>query len=186
MESDNDSYFEESSSEDEQEVAGPLHFNVEVNIEESPESPPPGLPSPVPAPPAPILVDNLVFVLELPDGGTNFINFYTRVDVLELKDWARVTRQRKNEEGYMVEEPLLPENFRAFLVEYHGTQWKIKFLGAAAEPLFAQLMPYVAGFASLTSHNKRIFRQSFEAWSITVKREQLRLFAESGGFLEIE
>ena len=79
MESDNDSYFEESSSEDEQKVAGPLHFNVEVNIEESPESPPPG-------PPAPIPVDNLTFVWELPDDGTNFMNFYTRADVLELKD----------------------------------------------------------------------------------------------------
>ena len=183
MESDNDSYFVESSSEDEQEVAGPLHFNVEVNIEESPESPP-GPPSP--APPAPIPVDNLAFVWELPDDGTNFMSFYTRADVLELKDWARVTRQRRNEEGYMVEEHLIPENFRAFLVEYHGTHWEIKFLGAAAEPLFAQLMAYVAGFARLTSHNKRIFRQLFEAWSITVKREQLRLLAESGGFLEIE
>ena len=186
MESVNDSYFEESSSEDEQEVAGHLHFNVEVNIEESQESPPPGPPSPAPAPPAPIPVDNLAFVWELPDDGTNFMNFNTRTDVLELKDWARVTRQRRNEEGYMVEEPLNPENFRAFLVEYHGTQWEIKFLGAAAEPLFAQLMAYVAGFARLTSQNKRIFRQSFEAWSITVKREQLRLLAESGGFLELE
>ena len=86
----------------------------------------------------------------------------------------------------MVEEPLIPENFRAFLVEYHGTQWEIKFLGAAAEPLFAQLVAYVAGFARLTSHNKRIFRQSFKAWSITVKGEQLRQLAASGGFLEPE
>ena len=117
MESDSDTYFEEKSSEDEQEVPGPLHFNVEVNIEEFPESPPPGPPSPAPAPPAPIPVDNLAFVWELPDDGTNFMNFYTRADVLELKDWARVTRQRRNEEGYMVEEPLIPENFRAFLVE---------------------------------------------------------------------
>ena len=130
MESDNDSYFEESSSEDEQEVAGPLHFNVEVNIEGSPESPPPGPPSPAPAPPAPIPVDNLAFVWELPDDGSNFLNFYTRADVLEVNDWARVTRQSRNEEGFMVEEPLIPENFRAFLVEYHGTQWKIKFRGA--------------------------------------------------------
>ena len=167
-------------------MAGPLQFNVEVNIDESPESPPPGPPSPAPAPPAPIPVDNLAFVWELPDDGTNFMNFYTRADVFELKDWARVTRQRRNEEGYMVEEPLIPENFGAFLVECHATQWEIQFLGAAAEPLFAQLMAYRAGFARLTSHNKRIFRQSFEAWSITVKREQLMLLAESGGFLEIE
>ena len=162
MESDNDSYFEKSSSEVEQESAGPLLFNVEVIIEESPESPP-GPPSLAPAPPAPIPVDNLAFVWELPDDGTNFINFFTRADVLQLKDWARVTRQRRNEEGYMVEEPLIIEIFRAFLVEYHGTQWEIKYLGATAEPLFAQLMAYVAGSARLTCHNKRIFRQSFKA-----------------------
>ena len=114
------------------------------------------------------------------------MNFYTRADVLEVKDWARVRRQRRNDEGYMVEEPLIPEDIRAFLVEYHGTQWKIKFPGAAVEPLFTKLMAYVAGFARLTSHNKRSFRQSFEAWSIRVKREQLRLLAESSGFLEIQ
>ena len=77
----------------------------------------------------------------------------------------------------MVEEPLLPQNFREFFVEYHGTQWEIKFLGAAVEPLFAQLLAYVAGYARLTSHNKRIFRQSFETWSVAVKREQLRLLS---------
>ena len=186
MESDNDSYFEESSSEDEREVAGPLHLNVEVNIEESPESPPPGPPSPAPAPPAPIPFGELFPVWELPEDGTNFINFFNLADLLELKHWETVTRQRRYEEGYMAEEPLIPENSRAFLVEYDGTQWEIKFLGAAAEPLFAELLAYVAGYARLTSHNKRICRQSFETWSIAVKREQLRLLAESGGFPELE
>ena len=188
MESDSDSYFEKSSSEDEQGMGGPLHVNVEVNIEEAPESPPPGPPSPAPAPvpPAPIPVGELFHVWELPDDGTNFVNFFNRADVFELKHWATVTRQRRNEEGYVVEEPLIPENFRAFLVEYHGAQWEIKFLGAAAEPLFAQLLAYVAGYARLTNHNNRIFRQSFETWAVAVKLEQLRLLAESSGFLEIE
>ena len=127
--------FEESS--DNEEVATPLHITVELNLEESPDPPPPGPPSPAPAPPAPIPVGELFPVWELPDDGTNFINFFNRADVLELKHWATVTRQRRNEEGYVVEEPLIPENIRAFLVEYHGTQWEIKFLGAAAEPLFA-------------------------------------------------
>ena len=169
-------------------MVGPLHVNVEVNIEEAPESRPPGPPSPAPAPvpPAPIPVGELFPVWELPDDGTNFNNFYNRADVLELGHWATVTRQRRNEEGYVVEEPLIPEIFRAFLVEYHGTQWENKFLGAAAEPLFAQLLAYVAGYARLTSHNKRNFRQSFETWAVAVKLEQLRLLAEPGGFLEIE
>ena len=189
MDSDSDSYYEESSSENEQEVAGPLHINVEVNLEGAPELPPPGPPSPAPVPgpvPAQLPVENAAFVWELPDDGTNFMNFFNRVDVLELQHWAMITRQRRNEEGYVVEEPVIPENFRMFLVEYHGTQWEIKFLGAAAEPLFAQLLAYVTGYARLTSHNKRIFRQSFESWSLATKREQLRLLAESGGFLELE
>jgi len=184
MDSDND-YFEESSSDEEQ-AAGPLHVNLEVNLEEAPESPPPGPPSPAPAPPAPVPAEELFPVWELPDDGNNFMNFYTRVDVLDLKDWSVTTRQRRNEGGYVVEEPVLPQNFIAFLIEYHGTQWEIKFLKAAAEPLFAQLLAYIAGYARLTSHNKRIFRQWFGTWSAEVKREQLRLLAESGGFLELE
>ena len=135
MDSDSDSYFEESS--DNEEVAAPLHLNLELKLEESPESPPPGPPSPAPAPPALIPVGELSPVWELPDDGTNFMNFFTRADVPELRHWAAVTRQKRNEEGYVVEEPLLPQNFRAFLLEYHGTQWEVKFLRAAAEPLFA-------------------------------------------------
>ena len=79
MDSDSDSYYEESSSENEQEVAGPLHINVEVNLEEAPELPPPGPPSPAPVPgpvPAQLPVENAAFVWELPDDGTNFMNFF--------------------------------------------------------------------------------------------------------------
>ena len=83
MGSDNDSYFEESSSEEEQEVAGPLHVNVEINLDELPEAPEAGPPSPVPPPP--ILEQELAPGWELPDDGNNFLNFYTRTDVMELK-----------------------------------------------------------------------------------------------------
>ena len=184
MDSDNDPYFEESSSEDEQKVAGPLHIQIEVNVMESPELPLPGSPSPAPTPPAAIPVEESFPVWELFDDGNKFMNFYTQTDVLDLKDWSKTTRQRRNEEGYVVEEPMLPQNFIAFLVEYHGTQWEVKILRAAVEPLFAQLLAYIAGYARLTSHNKRIFRQWFGTWSAEVKREQLRLLAEWGGFLE--
>ena len=184
MDSDSDSYFDESS--DNEEVAALLHISLELNVEESPESPPPGPPSPALAPPAPIPVGEVFPVWELPDDGTNFINFFTRVDVLELKFWAGATRNRRNEEGYVVEEPVVPQNFLAFLIEYHGTQWEVKCLRAAAEPLLAQLLSYIAGYARLTSPNKRTFRNNFESWSVKVKREQLRLLAESGGFLELE
>ena len=41
MDSDGDAYYEESSSEAEEEVTGPLHVNLQVTLEESPESPQP-------------------------------------------------------------------------------------------------------------------------------------------------
>ena len=112
MDSDNDSYFEESS-ESEEEIAGPIHINV--NIEESPESPPPGSPSPAPAPPAPIPVVELSPVWELPDDGTNFLNYFTRTDVLELKNRAVETKARINEKSYVVEAPMVSQSFWAFL-----------------------------------------------------------------------
>ena len=80
---------------------------------------------------------------------------------------------------------MVPQNFVAFLIEYHGTQWEVKFLRAAADPLFAQKLAHMAGYARLTSHNKRFFRQWFETWSAELKRVQLRLLAESGDFLEL-
>ena len=65
-------YFEESS-ETEEEVAGHLHKNK--IIEKSPESPPPEYPSPVP--PQTIPEEELSPGWELPDDGTNFINYFT-------------------------------------------------------------------------------------------------------------
>ena len=186
MDSDDESYFEESSSEDEQEVAGPLHINLEKNLEESPESPPPGPPSPAPAPPAPIPVENVAFVWELPDHGRNFINYFDRNDVLELRNWANQTRARMSEEGYVVGAPMVSQSFWAFLQYFHGEQWEIKFLKPAAETLFDQLLAYIAGYVRLTSLNRNLLRRSFEGWSASEKAENLRMLAESGGFLELE
>ena len=85
MESDSGSYYEENS-EAEEEVAGALKREINVNLEESPESPPPGCPSPVL--PQLIPLGELSAVWELPYHGTNFLNCYARADILELKNWA--------------------------------------------------------------------------------------------------
>ena len=184
MDSDND-YFEESSSDEEQ-AAGPLHIILEVNLEEAPESPPPGPPSPAPVLPEPMPVDNVAFVWELPDDGSNFINYFDRNDVLELRNWANETRIRMNEEGYVVGAPMVSQSFWAFLRFFHGEQWEIKFLKPAAEPLFDQLLAYIAGYARLTSLNRNLLSRSFEGWSASEKAGNLRMLAESGGFLELE
>ena len=51
MDNVSDSYYEENS-EAEEEVAGPLHVNVNVNLEDSPEFQPRGSLSPVLPPPS--------------------------------------------------------------------------------------------------------------------------------------
>ena len=184
MESDSDSFFEESS-DNEQEVAGPLNIQVEVNIEESPESPPLGSPELVLQPP-PIPEEVIAPVWELPDDGSNFMNIYTRADVLELKSWAQETRRRMSEEGYVVETPFLSQNFVAYLQEPYGEQWEVKFLKPAAEPIFECLLAYNVGYARLTSNNKYHLRSIFGNWAVAERWEKLRMLAESGGFLEIE
>ena len=183
MQSDSDSFYEESSSDGEQE--GALHLNFEVNIEEAPESPPPQPESP-PILPQPVPVGELAPVWELPDDGTNFLNYFTRTDVLELKSWAVETRARIIEDNYVVESPVVSQSYWAFLQHFHGQQWEAKFMQPAAGPLFDQMLAYIAGYARLTSLNKSLFRQNFEGWSAAKRAENLRLLAESGGFLELE
>ena len=183
MDSDSDSYFEESS-DSEQEVAAPLKIQVNVNLE-SPESPPPQPGSPLVLP-VPIPVGELAPVWELADDGKNFPNYFTRADVLELKNWAIETTARMKEENYVVEAPPVSQSFWAFLQYFHGQQWEVKFLQPAAVPLLDQMLAYITGYARLTSLNKSLLRQHFEDWSFSERTEKLRLLAESGGFLEIE
>ena len=182
MESDSDSYFEESF--DNEEVGAPLHINVELNLEEPPEAPEAGPPSPVPPPP--ILEQELAPGWELPDDGDNFLNFYTRTDVMELKNWAQETRNRVNEVGYVVEAPVISQNFTAYLLEHHGPQWEAKFLQFAAEPFYEQKLAYITGYAKLTSFNQHQLRNFYETWTDEERAVNLRALAESGGFLEIE
>ena len=165
-------------------MAGPLHINVEVNLEEPPEFPEAAPPSPVPPPPIP--EQELAPGWELPDDGNNFMNYYTRTDVIELKNWAQETRNRVNELGYVVEAPVISQNFAAYLLEHHGPQWEAKFLKLAAEPLFERMLAYIAGYAKLTSFNKYRLRSLYETWAVGERTTKLPMLAESGSFLEIE
>ena len=166
-------------------MAGPLNKQVEVNIEESPELPPPGSPELV-LPPPPIPEEVVAPVWELPDDGSNFMNFYTRADVLELKSWAQETRRRMSEDGYVVETPLLSQNFVAYQHEHYGEQWEVKILEPAAETILECLLAYIVGYARLTSYKMNRLRSIFGTWAVAERWEKLRMLAESGGFLEIE
>ena len=153
---------------------------------ESPESPPPQPedPSAVPLPPIP--EQELSPGWEIPDDGKNFMNYYTRTDVVDLKNWAQETRSRVNELGYVVEAPIISQNFSAYLQEHQGPQWEAKFLELAAEPLFERMLAYIVGYAKLTSFIKYRLRNLYETWAVGERTEKLRMLAESGGFLEIE
>ena len=149
MENDSDSFFEESP-DNKQEVAAPLNIQVNMNLE-SLESPPPQPESPSPLPPPPIPEQELSPGWEIPDNGNNFMNYYTRTDVKELKNWAQETRNRVIEVGYVVEAPIISQSFAAYLQEHHGPQWEAKFLQLAAELLFERMLAYIAAYARRTS-----------------------------------
>ena len=184
MESNSDSYFEESS-ENEQEVAAPLNIQVNVKLE-SLESPHPQPESPSSVPPPSIPEQELSPGWEPPDNGNNFMNYCTRTDVIELKTWAQETRNRVNDLGYVVEAPIISQKVAAYLQEHHGPQWEAKFLQLADEPLFERMLAYIVGNARLTSFNKHRLRSFYETWAFGERTEKLCMLAESGGFLKIE
>ena len=97
-----------------------------------------------------------------------------------------MTRERRNEEGYFIEEPMVSQSLAGFLRQNYGPQWEWKLLQLSAEVIFEILLAYVAGYARLTGFNRRLLRQQYESLSTEANSYQLKLLAESGGFLEIE
>ena len=157
---------------------------MEINLEEPPESPEVGPPAPIP--PQQIPVEEPEPGWELPDNGNYLLNCFTRQGVLDLRNWALETREKLSEEGYVVEAPLISQNFEGYLLENYGPQWELEFLRPAAWPVFERLIAYVVGYAKLTSYNKQLLRGLYDTWSVEKRVEMLRSLAESGGFLEIE
>ena len=104
---------------------------------------------------------------------------------MELKNWAQETRNRVNEVGYVVEAPVISQNFTAFILEHHGPQWEAKFLQFAAEPLCERKLAYIAGYTRLTSLHKHQLRNFYETWTDEERAVNLRVLVESGGFLKI-
>ena len=87
---------------------------------------------------------------------------------------------------YVVQAPVISQNFTAYLLEHHGPQWEAKFFQFTAEPLCERMLAYIAGYARLTSFNKHQLRNFFETWKDDERAVNLRVLAELGGFLEIE
>ena len=81
---------------------------------------------------------------------------------------------------------MVSQSLAGFLRPNYGPQWKWKLLQASADVIFEKLSAYIAEYARLTGFNRRLLRQEYANWSAEERSYQLRLLAESGGFLELE
>ena len=147
-------------------------LQVEVAAPESTESPQPspGFPSPL-------------FVVPEGDAST-FMDFYSLDDLVDLEEWARRSRELRGTQDYVMVEPMITDNLRLFLKYTLGPQWQYKLIHLSGEVLQFQQRAYLKGFELLTPFNRRQWVRLFSAWTLSERREQLELLANSGGFIE--
>ena len=112
------------------------------------------------------------------------MGFYKYDDITDLEQWAVDARAAREDPNLRVEEPE-SENLKTFLRVMLGTQWELNLLLESGEVLFCQLRAHMAGYNLLTSFKRRQWLRLFPDWTVTEKREQLALLANSGGFLEL-
>ena len=146
-------------------------LQVEVEQPGSPASPQPSPRSPSP-----------VFKEPAGDAST-FMGFYSLDDIVNLKEWARRSRESRGTTDYALVEPGISDNLRLFLRYTEGFQWQYKLIHPSGEVLFFQLRAYPEGFELLTPFNRRQWRRLFSAWTLSERREQLELLANSGGLI---
>ena len=146
-------------------------LQVEVAAPGSPESPQPSPRSPLP-------------VFEAPEGdASTFMGFYSLDDIIDLEEWARRSRELRGTADYVMVEPGISDNLRLFLRYTEGSQWQYKLVHPSGEVLLFQLRAYLKGFELLTPFCRRQWVRLFWAWTLSERREQLELLANSGGLL---
>ena len=136
----------------------------------SPESPEPSTRSPLP-------------VFQLPVGGaSNFMGFHSADDIDDLEYWASRSPDLRRVSGSFAEERDISDNLKLFLNYTMGPQWQFKLIHSAGEVLIFQLRAYLRVCELLTPFNCRQRLRLFAAWTVSERREQLELLANSGGF----
>ena len=147
---------------------------LEVEVPEIPENP--ESPQPSPRSPSPVFV--------IPEGdASTFMDFYSLDDLVDLEEWARRSRELRGTPDYVMVEPGISDNLRLFLRYTEGAQWQYKLIHHSGEVLLFQLRAYLKGFELLTPFNRRQWVRLFSAWTLSERREQLELLANSGGFI---
>ena len=144
---------------------------MEVAEQGSPESPEPSSGSPS-------------TVFEVPEGdASTFMGFYSLDDLVDLEEWARRSRELRGTEDYIMIDPMIYDNLKLFLKYTVGAQWQYKLIHLSGEVLLFQLRAYLKGFELLTPFNRRHWVRLFSAWTLSERREQPELLANSGGFV---
>ena len=147
----------------------PLQVEVEKPVSPVSLQPFPGSPLPV---------------FEVPEGdASTFLGFYSLDDLVDLEEGARRSRELRGTAEYVLVEPGMSDNLRLFLRYTQGSQWQYKLVHPSGEVLLFQLRAYLKGFELLTPFNRRQCVWLFSAWTLSERREQLELLANSGSFI---
>ena len=143
---------------------------MEVGEQGSPESPEPSPGSPS-------------SVFEVPEGdASTLMGFYSLDDLVDLEEWVRRSRELRGTEDCFMIDPMISGNSKLFLKCTLGAQWQYKLIHSSGEVLLFQLRAYLKGFELLTPFNRRQWVRLFSAWTLSERREQLELLANSPGF----
>ena len=125
-------------------------------------------------------------VFEVPQGdASTLMGLYSLDDLVDLEEWARRSRQLRGTHNYVMVEPVMSDNLKLFLKYTLGAQWQYQLIHLSGEVLLFLLRAYLNGFELLTSFNRRQWVQLFLACTLSERREQLELLANSGGFVVV-
>ena len=115
----------------------------------------------------------------------NFLGLYYWVDVEALDEWATVEILMSGNIGFVVQEPVVTDDFKQFLITMYGSNWEKRVLSNQTM-IIGQLYVLITGYSKVTSRLKQAWLAQFDSWTPSQLRAQIEGLVESGGFLEIQ
>ena len=116
----------------------------------------------------------------------SFRGIYNRNDLEILEAWVMSTRVLHGTKGFVVPHAPVLLHFADFLDVEIGHQWEEVLLSSSAEEHLFRLSAYISGWSRLTMFQRLQWERLYRYWTPEARREQLRMLAESGGFLVVE
>ena len=116
----------------------------------------------------------------------SFRGIFNRNDLDILQSWILNTRASLGTEGFVVPHAPVLLAFASFLEVDIGHTWEEVLLSQSVEVHLARLSAYISGWSRMTMFQRLQWERVYQYWTPESRREQLRLLAESGGFLVVE